>query len=191
MHLNLPTAVVTALITACVTILGWFVAQQLTLSRENRNRKLDNLIKHYQRQIEEFYRPLFNDLHQMFVLYDVHHSITDAPRPEGKPYLSEDEAGKVTHFYLQARYAPLHAEVMQIIKAKLYLIDGPDMPQSFYDYLKHAIQERDQWELYNQLGVDTSFLRGVPWPEHFYFEVKSGFERAMRNYEKCIGQLRK
>jgi hypothetical protein len=176
------SAIITTMITACVTILGWFVAQQLTLAREARNRRLETLLKHYQRQIEEFYGPLFNNINQIFVTNSVHQKISDG--------LKEETAGQVKEFYHEARYSPLHAEMMQIIKTKLYLIDGSEMPKSFGDYLEHAIQERDQWEIYKQLSIDTTFLPGRPWPPEFFDNVQSGLERAMRNYEACIGELK-
>ena len=63
------------------------------------------------------------------------------------------------------------------------------MPESFYKYLRHALQERDQREL-GRRGIDTSFLSGVPWPPDFYDEIKDGFDTAMKRYEECLDGLR-
>ena len=64
------------------------------------------------------------------------------------------------------------------------------MPESFYEYLKHAAQERDQRTLWKQHHIDTAFLKGQPWPRHFYPDIKQGFEQAMKNYERCVEGLR-
>ena len=64
------------------------------------------------------------------------------------------------------------------------------MPESFYLYLKHAAQERDQRTLWKQYQIDTSFLAGEPWPDRFYDDIRRGFETAMRNYERCLDGLK-
>ena len=63
------------------------------------------------------------------------------------------------------------------------------MPESFYEYLRHALQERDQRRLWEQLNVDTSFVPGTPWPERFYEDVKNGFTAAMHDYDRSLGVL--
>jgi len=73
---------------------------------------------------------------------------------------------------------------------RVYLIDGAEVPESFYLYLKHAAQERDQRTLWNQHGIDSSFLHGEPWPERFYDDIKNGFEAAMKYYEHCLDGLK-
>ena len=65
------------------------------------------------------------------------------------------------------------------------------MPDSFFTYLRHVNQERDQRIIAKDLGIDTSFVPGVPWPEDFYADIKRGFERAMSNYENSLGGLRR
>jgi len=64
------------------------------------------------------------------------------------------------------------------------------MPDSFYEYLRHASQERDQRELAEQQHIDTSFLKGAPWPEEFHEEIKRGFDTAMKNYEDCLDGIK-
>jgi hypothetical protein len=44
--------------------------------------------------------------------------------------------------------------------------------------------------LWKQYGLDTSFLKGEPWPDDFYDDIRSGFERAMQNYERCLDGLK-
>ena len=160
---------------------GEFNAQLVQL-REDRTRKLERLLRHYERQIEEFYGPLWNMVHQLYVCNHTKSQIT--------PRLPEDQAAKVERYYQSTYFTPLHDEIRQIIKTKLYLIEGTEMPESFYQYLKHALQERDQRQLSEQHHVNTSFLRGAPWPDGFHDDIKNGFITAMRNYEQCLEGLK-
>jgi hypothetical protein len=165
------------------TVTGWFVARN--------TRKLENQLKHYQKQIEEFYGPLFNLVHQIFLVNHTQFEITRARDASGAPFLTQEEKTRITAWFLDKHFAKLHGEINQILREKLYLVDGSAMPESFYDYLRHAYQERDQHVIFQDLGISTEFLVGIPWPEQFYKDIKAGFEKAMQNYEKCLGGLRK
>ena len=155
---------------------------ELSRSSEDRTRKLERLLKHYERQVEEFYGPLWNMVHQLYVCNETKAKIISR--------LDREKAAKVEQYYQNNYFIPLHNEIRQIIKTKLYLVDGAEMPLSFYAYLRHAIQERDQRELAQQHGIDTSFLPGVPWPSGFHDDIKNGFDTAMRRYEECLEGLR-
>jgi hypothetical protein len=101
------------------------------------------------------------------------------------------EAGeKITDYFHETYFGPMHEEIRRILRSKLYLVDGSEMPESFYLYLKHAAQERDQREIWKRYGIDTSFLKGQPWPDDFYNDITSGFEHAMRNYDESLEGLK-
>jgi hypothetical protein len=159
-------------------------ALESDLSRvaEDRTRKLDSLKRHYERQVEEFYGPLFNMVHQVFVANHVQGEILKGINPE--------ESDKVSNYFHATYFDPMHEEIRQILRTKLYLVDGSGMPASFYLYLKHAAQERDQRTLWKQHGINTNFLDGEPWPDNFYTDIRRGFESAMKNYESCLEGLK-
>jgi hypothetical protein len=161
--------------------LGSFSAQLSRLS-EDRTRKLERLLRYYERQVEEFYGPLWNMVHQLYVCNDT--------KSELLPHLDADKAAKVEQYYQDTYFKPLHDEIRHTIKTKLYLIEGAEIPDSFYAYLKHALQERDQRELAQHAGIDTSFLPGVPWPSRFHDDIKNGFDSAMKRYEQCLDGLK-
>jgi hypothetical protein len=154
------------------------------LGREtaDRTRKLEALKNHYERQVEDFYGPLFNMVHQIYVANDVMERIVkrvDGPAAE-----------KVRDYFHETYFDPFHDQIRAVLRAKLYLVEGTVMPQSFYLYLKHAAQERDQRALYKRLDIKTEFLRGEPWPSNFHEDIESGFHAAMRNYERCLEGLK-
>jgi hypothetical protein len=149
---------------------------------EDRTRKLESVKRHYERQIEEFYGPLFNMVHQVFAANDVQSGILQR--------ISATDSERVRDYFRATYFFPMHDEIRQILRTKLYLVEGSEIPESFYLYLKHAAQERDQTMLWKQYGLDTSFLKGEPWPDDFYDDIRSGFERAMQNYERCLDGLK-
>jgi hypothetical protein len=158
------------------------VSDELLRLREDRTRKLEGLLRHYERQIEEFYGPLWNMVHQLYVC--------NHTKSEMTPHLAPEQAAKVEDYYQNTYFIALHEEIREIIKTKLYLIEGAEMPESFYAYLKHALQERDQRELFKEFDVDTSFLPGASWPYDFHDDIKNGFDTAMKNYNQCLAGLK-
>lgn len=155
---------------------------QLGRMEQDRVRKIERLMKHYERQIEEFYGPLWNMVHQLYVCNDIKNRLQKG---------LDQRQGEIVEDYYQNRYfSVIHTQIRRILRTRLYLVDGPTMPESFYRYLRHAIQERDQRELFRASGVNTGFVKGEPWPDGFHEDIKRGFDDAMTRYEKCLEGLR-
>ena len=154
------------------------------------NRKLERLLHHYERQIEEFYGPLFNAVHQIFVANHIQFKLLNASDDHGNKFLTADKAESIREYYQSAYFRNLHNQVREIIGTKLYLIDETAMPDSFYQYLQHSAQEHDQRALWAEYQVNTDFLKGQPWPSSFHKDIKQGFETAMKNYHECLDELK-
>jgi len=163
---------------------------ELSASAADRERRLKSLMQHYERQVEEFYGPLFNTVHQVFAANRIQRDILNAKDASGAQCLSADAAEVVKDYYQKTYFYPLHDDIIKIIRSKLYLVEGSEIPRSFYEYLAHAAQERDQRTLWKEHRIDTAFLPGQPWPQGFYPDIRKGFEEAMRNYEHCLQGLR-
>lgn len=178
------------LLAAAVTALGWFITSYLTKKKEDSVRRLEGTKKHLERQIEEFYGPLFNLVHQIVVCNHVQHEILYSKDSRGNSIKSASDADKVRQFFQDSYFIPLHEEMLRILKTKLFLIEGAEMPESFYKYLRHSIQEQVQGTLWRKHGVDTSHVRGLPYPNELYQDVKSGLDSTMIKYEQCINNLK-
>jgi H+/gluconate symporter-like permease len=76
--LDMNTPLLLGLLTAIVTIVGWFVAYFTTRWREDRTRRLEASIKYRMAQIEQFYDPLFNLVNQIFVANHIQYDLLDA-----------------------------------------------------------------------------------------------------------------
>lgn len=162
------------------------IKSQLDQAQNDRIRKLESKLKHYERQIEEFYGPLFNAVHQIFIANHIQYDLLKATSNNGEKHLSLEDIEKVRRYYHSSYFNDLHSQVRQIIGTKLYLIEGTTMPESFYQYLKHSAQEADQRVLWEEYQIDTSFLKGHPWPKNFYSDIKDGFEKSMKRYQECL-----
>ena len=92
---------------------------------------METLLKQSQKQIEEFYGPLFNIVHQIFVSSHVQYDILTARDQSGQSRLTSEQRGRITDYFLDNYFSKLHQEVNQILKTKLYLIEGSEMPESF------------------------------------------------------------
>ncbi len=155
----------------------------LERSSADRTRKLEGLMHHYERQVEEFYGPLFSLINQqMFVAHDVQNALVDRVSPE--------QAGTIREYYQTNYFIPMHNEIQNILKTKLYLIEGTKIPASIDKYLRHVIQERDQRTLWQKYHISTDSLEGVRYPQELYGDIEAGLQTAMKNYEQCIEGLK-
>lgn len=72
----------------------------------DRTRKIEALMHHYERQIEEFYGPLFNMVNQVFVANHIKWELLKV--------LRGDVAEKVRDYFHETYFIPLHDEIRTI-----------------------------------------------------------------------------
>jgi hypothetical protein len=164
-----------------------FVRARVEQTAEDRTRKLQALMRHYERQIEEFYGPLFNMVNQiLYVAHDIQRDLLSGVTP--------DKAEIVREYYQTNYFAPIHDKIRDVLQTRLYLVEGAALPETFEEnvrhYLRHITQERDQRALWRDHGVDTSFLAGAGWPWDLHRDIRAGFAAAMRNYQQCLDGLK-
>jgi len=70
------------------------------------------------------------------------------------------------------------------LRTKLYLVEGAEMPASFYKYLYHATQEQAQFRLWKENNIDTKHIVGKPFPDQFIDDIKFGLQDAMQRYNQ-------
>jgi hypothetical protein len=169
-----------------LTALGWFATYYFGKLKEDRTKRLELRIGRLQRQIEEFYGPLYNLVTEIVVSKQVLDAIvvTEGPSP-----LSTDESVRLKVFVRETQMKPLHQQIIAILRTKLYLVEGLTAPVSFHDYLRHAIQERLQREIWATLKISTTHIKGRPFPDDFRKDVETGLFAVMRQYEDTIAEL--
>jgi hypothetical protein len=169
-----------------ITALGWFASYYFAKRKEDRTKRLELRMKHLQRQIEEFYGPLYNMVNEITVSKSVLDAIVEG---EFASKLTADEIAKVKGLVRETHMRPLHNQIIEILHSQLYLVDGVDVPPSFQEYLHHAIQERLQREIWTQLQVSTVHVKGRPFPKEFRDDVYRGLLVVMKKYEDAVAEL--
>src|SRR6266850_2404214 len=173
-----------ALIAAVVTIAGWYVTYFYTKRREDRTRRTEAQLRYRQRQIEELYGPLLSLIEQIFNTWQVRENIVTGGNP------TPEQKEQIRHFFWQTYFYPLHQEIGALLKTKLYLLENGQMPASFADYLEHATQEACQNRLWDELHIDTSHVRGKPWPKTFHCDVTKMLDYLMKEHQSGIRDLK-
>jgi len=177
--------VVAASIAAFVAIAGWFVAKW----RDDKTRRVELDLKYMGRQIEEFYGPLFNLVNQIFAAESIQRRLLEDD--EERPRAIEPQAKQqIEDFFWQEAFLPLHQQIIDVMKTKLHLIDSAEIPASFEKYLDHSWQQKAQVALWQQHNINTAYLQGTEWPEHFYTDIELGLKRVLRRYESSLHFLR-
>ena len=175
---------IAALVAATATAAGWVVSYAYGRRRDAQAKELELRVRYRQRQIEELYGPLFSLIEQVFSADEVQERIL----PQGAQVLSDEEQDRVRRFFWEQQFAPLHKEIRQLLRTKLYLLEGAELPDSLSQYLEHATQEECQRRLWYESGVSTSHVAGEPWPSDFYDEIKSTLTRLMKEYQGILAR---
>lgn len=206
-----PTTVtlIVGLITAATTSLGWIVLHFFTRSREihsaeliarreaegreqgqaqaDRTRRLELRLKYHEQQIHEFYAPLYSNIQLIWNVWSIGERFKENITENSHV---KDGVHKKIQRTLDIKYfLPLHDEIRLILKTKLFLIEGIDMPESYIAYLRHSVTEDIRHRIEEEDGVDTSSVRAIEFPTKFPHDVKAGLDKAMRAYDDIIQEL--
>jgi hypothetical protein len=155
---------------------------------EDQTRRLSKAAAYVERQIEEFYGPLFNLVQQVIIANHVQHKIRHGETGK-ESKLSPAQHADVRRFFQEHYFFPLHHAINGILKSKLYLVEGRRLPESFYLYLRHALQEEAQANLWRELRIDTSYARGEPHPNQFQEDVKEHLDLLMDRHATLTRSL--
>lgn len=185
---DLDLGLVELLLSAAVVIGGWFAAHLLTNRRQDRTRRLETILKHRERQIEELYGPLQALIEQVFTVWSVRERILRAA-DAGEDRLSREEKDELQDFVWIKYFLPLHEEIRTVLRTKQHLLEQGEMPKSFEAYLEHATQEQFQKLLWSERGIPTEFLKGSPWPQSFYEDVVTALEKVRLKQQGALHQV--
>ncbi|HEY2713839.1 MAG TPA: hypothetical protein VGI60_15095 [Chthoniobacterales bacterium] len=181
-------SILPAVIGGGVVAIGWYVTDFLARRAETRRRIVESVIKQAEQQIEQFYGPLFNLVNQLFIYNDVKFSLLHSKRANGK--LTPEQRQTVEDFFHDEYFVHLHRQLTEVLKSKLHLIEGTAMPDSVYEYLRHASQEFVQRALWKRYSISTTYLEGMEFPDNLEDDIRRDFEKVMNRYEDSIKSLR-
>lgn len=176
-----------ALITASVTIAGWLVNSFLNRKREDRKRRLEQRISRYQDQLQEFYCPLFNLLHQIIVYNGVELDILAHEK-------NVDVRVKIEDYFDQSHLVDLHGQVNNVLKTKFHLAlesDGGKTAASLIEYMEYSYQERAQKDLWVQKRIDTTYLPAKSWPDGLLDSIREDRKTIMGRLSAALEERQK
>ena len=173
--------IIVASITAAVTIVGWNISYLFAKRREDRTRRIESSIKQLDRQFEEFYGPLHSLIEQIFNVWRVRRTLTEC--------IPQDKRDAVEIFVWKEYFLPLHSDIRELLKTKLYLAESGKIPESFRDYLEHSMQELFQKRLANELDVVIKDAKWKRWPQAFEKDVENAIDSIMKKRESLLRDL--
>jgi hypothetical protein len=176
----LNASVVAALVTGILTAAGWLVSKRAQAKRDQAEFRR----AHIQKQIEEFYGPVYSLVWQLFAINELKEEMLSNQN------LNQATRARIDDYLATKYFLPMHGQVRNILETKLYLVEGTNMPDSVFAYLKSAMQETVQRELWSSSGIDTSFVEGIPWPPQFYDDIEGPLKKLMAEYEADVQLLR-
>jgi hypothetical protein len=170
------TTIIAALVAAFVAIVGWFVGHLLVSLREDRTRRLELTIDHAERQIGQFYAPLLGLLEQLDTVFRVKEAMV-RQEPQHQKIV---ERITYTEYFL-----PLHQEIRGILKLKIHLFEGVQIPDSFIRYIHHFTSESIYWRLTEEEKIETS-VTVSEFPSRFYDDLKKDLDFVLARYERSM-----
>jgi len=175
------TYVTPALIGAVSALAVAFVSDFFTRTRENRLRRQEAALKYRERQLGEFYGPLLSLIEQIQRVYDTKSALLKAASTNG---LSPTDINRIDDYFWTTYFNPLHVGIRRLFRSKLYLLQDGQIPESFRVYFRHSVQEKAQKEIWRDLHIDTSFLKGVAYPRDLDTTVKKTIDAMMVDYRR-------
>jgi hypothetical protein len=208
---------ITALVGSAIVVLGWFVTNYYTVKRETAAREVATRLKFLERQIEEFYGPLFSLTRQIEDAQEVRRKLVRSTvfliregrlkdsEGHSEGYVTDEDLETVTDadmekfrdtervniirfWTLENVIYPLFDEANNILTTRLHLIEQAKLPKSYKEFVQHIVQNKIQNKLYNQMKVPTRQIVPPPYPEAFKSEVESTLERLMLEYRALQGR---
>ena len=76
---------------------------------------------------------------------------------------------------------PAHLQMENIILSKIDLLEEHEIPNSYFDFIKHSQFNRTYMNREGYGGL-SYFEKSVPYPHEFTADIKSGYEKKRREY---------
>ena len=181
--MKIEAPVLAAVIAGSATILGGLLINFYIRRNEDKTKRLQIKLEFLNKQIEELYGPLYSLIQLIINYWDVQQKIISR---EG---LSLESKEQIIKFFRERYFFPLHNQIRKLIKNKFNLIEGIELPKSFWIYLQHSTLETTQITILKELNIDTQHLKEIPWPKEFEKDIKQTLDLLMLNYNKLLQEI--
>ena len=173
-----------ALISAVVAVTGWFV----TMKREENRRRLDVDLQNLRRKIDELYGPLVGLLYEQAAVWDVITRLVpmDGERPRRSEFGPQD--WEKWNFFSEHHLIPIQRKVMDLVWAKVHLLNENTLPASLAQFIRNAAQFEALHTLYVKKHVRSDHVQGQSWPEGLLTELESTLTGLKARHEVQHGR---
>jgi len=140
-------------------------------------------LKHLQRQIEELYGPLLG----LIQYGDAVNQVEVAKIPKGN---TGPDVAEIRRYFVEKYYLPLNAQMSDLLRTKIYLLDSDHMPDSFQQFLMHAAQFECLHKLWKDMAIRSDDIRGIEYPATFKQEVARSLDQLRSSYYDQVKLLK-
>jgi hypothetical protein len=185
------SAITVAIITACVTAVGWLVTNYLSQRREQQKAKAEATLRYVERQLEELYGPL------VALIYEGRQVFQELLRSLGRDYvfgqgleLPDDEL-KTWLFWTENSFLPRNRQIRDLLTSKPHLVDGAAFSESYIAFFLHESSWRVHHERWLKEQVAYDWHSSVNWPLQFEREVIETFKVLKNRHSELLGMLQR
>ena len=184
-------AVIVALITAAVTVLGWLVTNLLSQQREERKARLEANVAFVERQLEELYGPL------VALMYEGRQVFAELLQTLGRNHvftgehpLPKDEQ-RTWLYWAEKSFLPRNRLIRDLLTSKPHLVEGKDFPDSYITFFQHE----SSWAIHHARWLDDQvpyrWHASVDWPTDFEHDVIETFKTLKTRHADLLGMLQR
>jgi hypothetical protein len=185
----MSTPVVVALIAGSITAVGWLVNHWLVSRREEQRRRIEAQLKYVERQIEELYGPL------ALLVYEGRRTWGDLLLALGRDHVFSGSSPlpevelRTWLFWTEAEFLPRNEKIRSLLESKAHLVEGPEFPKSYVDFLDHCNSWAINHRRWKEQGVKYSWHSRINWPERFEEDVIETFQTLKSRHAELVGAL--
>src|SRR6266508_5306152 len=176
-----------------IVVAGYFFNKLLkkfegeqALRKETETLRDQTALKHLESQIEELYSPLLGLIQHARIVYEI--AQKKLPRLKVmRPYreATKDE-GEIWRYFVEKYFLHLNAQMEDLIRKKVYLINSDEMPESFQAFLVHQAQFDCLHSLWKEKSIASDEITGGRWPNSFEETVKNSLAELRREYNMRV-----
>jgi hypothetical protein len=185
----LTPTIIASIVAGLISIIGIIMTNYLVGRREEKTRRREEEMQHLRNQIEEFYGPLLGYIQFSEFIYEAVVRIKLPTKKTGgridmANFSEEDQ--DIWNYLAETYFLPNNSQIATLLRTKIYLLESPDMPDSFKQFLKHSAQFEVFYSLWKHKGIDSSSITSE-YPAQFDQDVEDILTRLRNRYN----QLRK
>lgn len=159
-----------------------------TLLREYESLRDQTTLNHIRYQIEDLYSPLLGLITQSKIVYEI--AMRKLPHFNKKPKAQiTDKEGEVWRYFVEKYFLPLNKQMAYLIRTKVYLVSGDEMPESFSRFLMHQAQFQCLHSLWRDEGVSSDEIHGSGWPKDFGDDVQRELTNLRKRHNEYLKRI--